>query len=148
MKNLKYNITINASPQKVWDTMIGQETYKQWTATAWPGSDFKGEWKQGENLKFVGNEDGAGTLASVTTLDPYEKILLTHIALLQAGSVEDTESEWAKKWVGSKEAYSFAENKGTTNLTIDMQIYPDWADMFDESWPTALARLKEICETT
>ena len=147
MKNLQYKITIAATPQKVWDTMTGKETYKEWTATAWPGSDFIGEWEQGENLKFVGNTDGAGTLATVTTFEPYKKILISHIALLQAGSVEDTESEWAQKWVGSTEAYSFAENNGTTNLTIDMQIYPDWADMLDETWPKALASLKEICET-
>lgn len=146
MKDLQYKINIAATPQKVWDTMTGKETYKEWTATAWPGSDFKGEWKQGENLQFIGNEDGAGTLATVTTFDPYKKILLAHIALLLAGGVEDKESEWAQKWVGSTEAYIFAENNGTTELTIDMQIYPEWADMFNESWPKALNRLKEICE--
>lgn len=146
MKNLTYNINIAASPQKVWDTMIGHETYKDWTNAAWPGSTFKGEWKEGENLYFIGHDDGGGTLATVTTFDPYNKILLTHIALLQPGSIADTESEWAKKWVGSLEQYSFAENNGTTDLTIDMKIYDEWEDMFNNDWPKALARLKQICE--
>ena len=94
---------------------------------------------------FIGPE-GSGTLATVTTFDPYNKILLTHIALLQPGSVEDRESEWAKKWVNSLEQYSFAENNGTTDLTIDMKIYDEWEDMFNNDWPKALARLKQICE--
>jgi uncharacterized protein YndB with AHSA1/START domain len=145
MKNLTFKTDIAASAQKVWDTMIGHETYKDWTNAAWPGSDYKGEWKQGENIRFAG-EDGTGTLATVTTFEPYTKILLTHIALLQPGSVADTESEWAKKWVGSLEGYTFAEKDGTTNLTIDMKIYEDWEDMFNNDWPIALARLKEICE--
>ena len=145
MKNVTYNINIAASPQKVWDTMIGQETYKEWTAAAWPTSDFKGEWKQGEKLYFAG-EDGSGTLATVTTFDPYKKILLTHIALLQPGNVEDTESEWSKKWIGSLEGYNFAEKDGSTELTIEMKIYDEWEDMFNKDWPKALARLKEICE--
>ena len=145
MKNLTYTISINATPQKVWDTMIGQETYKEWTAAAWPTSDFKGEWKQGENLYFAGH-DGSGTLATVTTFDPYNKILLTHIALLQPGSVEDRESEWAHKWIGSLEGYNFVEKNGTTDLTIDMKIYDEWEEMFNKDWPKALARLKEICE--
>jgi hypothetical protein len=125
--------------------MIGHETYKDWTNAAWPGSDYKGEWKQGENIRFAG-EDGTGTLATVNTFEPYTKILLTHIALLQPGSIEDTESEWAKKWVGSLEGYTFAEKDGITELTIDMKIYEDWEDMFNNDWPIALARLKEICE--
>ncbi|NDI99435.1 SRPBCC domain-containing protein [Flavobacterium sp. LaA7.5] len=145
MKNITYTISIVASPQKVWNTMTGQETYKDWTNAAWPGSDFKGEWKQGENLRFVG-QDGSGTLATVTTFDPYNKILLTHIAMLQPGSIEDTESEWAKNWIGSLESYSFAEKNGSTELTIDMKIHEKWEEMFNKDWPKALARLKQICE--
>ncbi|KGO93262.1 SRPBCC family protein [Flavobacterium subsaxonicum] len=145
MKNLSYNISIAASPQKVWDTMIGQETYKIWTDAAWPGSDFKGEWKQGENLHFVG-QDGSGTLATVNTFDRYNKIVLLHIAMLKPGSVVDTESEWAKKWIGSVEEYAFSAKDGITELTVNMKIYEDWEAMFNESWPIALARLKQICE--
>ena len=98
MKNLHYTIRIAAPVQKVWNTLTGRETYKDWTNAAWPGSDFKGEWKQGENLHFIG-EDGNGTLANVTTFDPYNDILLSHTALLQPGGVADRESEWAKKWL-------------------------------------------------
>lgn len=145
MKNLTYNISIAASPQKVWDTMTGQQTYKEWTNAAWPGSDFKGDWKQGENIHFAG-QDGTGTLATVTTADHYSKILLTHIALLQPGSVEDTESEWAKKWIGSTEGYTFTDKNGTTELTIDMYVFEEWEDMFNKDWPVALESLKELCE--
>ncbi len=125
--------------------MIGQETYKDWTNAAWPGSDFKGEWEEGKNLHFAG-ESGGGTLATVTTLDLYNEIVLTHIALLQPGGIEDTESEWAKKWIGSIERYNFKEKNGTTKLTVTLQIYKEWEEMFNKDWPIALAALKQICE--
>ncbi len=145
MKDLQFKTNIAATPQKVWEIMIGKETYKDWTNAAWPGSDFEGAWEKGQSIKFMG-PDGSGTLANVTTFEPYKKILLTHIAMLQKGGVEDRDSEWAQKWVGSLEGYNFAENNGTTDLTIDMHFYEEWADMFNNDWPKALARLKEICE--
>lgn len=145
MKNVSYNISIKAGVQKVWGTMTNPETYREWTNAAWPGSDFKGEWKQGENIYFAG-EDGSGTLATVTIFEPYNKIALTHVALLQPGSIEDTKSEWAKKWTGTIEQYNFSEKDGMTVLTVIMKIYDEWEAMFNKDWPIALARLKEICE--
>ena len=66
---------------------------------------------------------------------------------MQPGGVTDTESEWAKKWIGSTEGYSFTENNGITELTVDMHINEEWEAMFNKDWPKALARLKQICES-
>ncbi len=60
--------------------------------------------------------------------------------------MEDRDSEWAQKWINSLEGYNFAENSGTTDLTIEMKIYDEWEEMFNNDWPKALARLKQICE--
>ncbi len=145
MNKLQFPITINAPVQKVWDTMRNHGTYEEWTAASWPGSSYDGEWKVGEKIKFAG-EDGSGTLAEVTDLRPYEYVSMKHIGILQPGGVVDTESELAGGWIGTLESYTFSEKDDATELTVEIQTSPDWEEMFKEGWPTALQKLKEICE--
>lgn len=145
MKALTFKTTINAPKQKVWDTMTGAATYAAWTGAAWPGSHFEGEWKSGNSIRFTG-PDGSGTLATITTLQPYDLIAAEHIAILLKGGAEDRESEMACGWTGSKERYDFSERDGKTELKVTMTVGADWEDMFNKDWPKALAKLKEICE--
>ena len=63
MKTLQFEISIDASPQKVWETMLDKETYVQWVDVAWPGSSYHGEWKKGASIRFTGDDGGGGTLA-------------------------------------------------------------------------------------
>jgi uncharacterized protein YndB with AHSA1/START domain len=145
MKKLVFNISINAPKQKVWDTMLQPETYKEWVAASWPGSFYKGKWARGEKISFI-SDDGSGTLALIQELKPGEFISAVHIAILLAGGIEDTASELAKNWVGITEQYTFKANNGTTELAIEINTKPDWEKMFNDGWPNALKKLKEICE--
>ena len=145
MKTLEYKIDIAADRRKVWDTMLQPETYKEWTAVSWPGSGYDGKWAQGEDIKFVSPE-GGGTKAHIDQLKPYESMLATHVAVIQSDGSEDTSSDIAKGWVGTKEQYFFDETDGTTNLLVRIETTPEWASMFDEGWPAALKKLKEISE--
>ena len=125
--------------------MLEPATYKEWTGAAWPGSLFEGEWKQGENIRFTG-PDGSGTLATITELQPYQTVRAEHVAILQRGGLEDKTSEQAKGWIGTLENYTFIPQDDFTELKVDMETSPDWEKMFNDGWPVALARLKEICE--
>lgn len=145
MKNLNFNTKISAPVKKVWGTMLKQDTYKKWTNAAWPGSMYVGEWQQGENIRFVG-ANGSGTLANLTTVEPYKHIKAIHTAILLEGGTEDRDSEMAKSWVGSIEEYTFSEKNGVTDLSVSMTIYPQWEQMFSNDWPKALAALKDLCE--
>lgn len=145
MKKLEYKIIINAPRQAVWETMLDQETYKQWVDAAWPSSYYEGEWKEGSNLRFI-TADGSGTLATLIKHKSYELSYAKHIALLNPGGAEDRESEVAKGWIGTTEMYTFTEKKGVTELNVEINTNPDWAEMFNDGWPKALAKLKEICE--
>jgi uncharacterized protein YndB with AHSA1/START domain len=145
MKNLTFSAKISAPVKKVWDTMLSQDTYQKWTAAAWPGSMYVGTWQQGENVRFVG-ANGGGTLANLIAVEPYKHIKAIHNAILLEGGIEDRDSEWAKKWVGSIEEYTFSEKNGVTELLVSMTIYPEWEKMFNNDWPKALAALKDLCE--
>ena len=145
MKKIEYKININAPAEKVWNSMLNRDTYNEWTNVSWPGSSYEGNWKQGENIRFVG-PDGTGTLAHFKEVKPHKYIGAEHIAVLGKGGVEDRTSDVAKGWVGTLENYTFNEANGKTELTVEIHTNPAWEKMFNESWPAALNKLKEIAE--
>jgi hypothetical protein len=145
MKQLTYTATIKAGKQKVWETMLHPTSYKEWVNAAWPGSFFEGKWEEGESLKFM-TADRSGTLATLVEHRPYDYSLASHAAVLNAGGTEDLDSDIAKSWIGTTECYTFTEQKGVTVLSVVLTIYPQWEKMFNDGWPKALAKLKEICE--
>ncbi|MEO7523668.1 MAG: SRPBCC domain-containing protein [Ferruginibacter sp.] len=145
MKNTEFKISIAGSKKKVWETMLHPTTYKEWVNAAWPGSYFESEWREGNNLRFI-TEDGSGTLATLIEHKPYDYSVAKHIALLLPGGTEDRDSEVAKGWIGTTERYTFEEKKDTTELKVELTINPDFEKMFNDGWPKALAKLKEICE--
>jgi len=145
MKKLEFKIDINANAKKVWDTFLNAETFKEMIGASYPGSYYKGQWKKGENVKFLSAQEG-GTLANIVEMRPYEYILAKHIAVINADGSEDRSSEQAKGWIGTTEEYNFNGEEGKTELKIVVNTTPEWASMFTEGWPNNLKKLKEICE--
>ncbi len=146
MKTLHFEVLIDATPQKVWETMLDKETYVQWVSVSWPGSSYVGEWKKGSEIRFVGGDGGGGTLAQITELEPYSRVVAEHVAVLLEGGSEDRDSEMAKGWIGTIEAYSFTPENGSTKVDVEITTAPDWAPMFEEGWPKALEALKQLAE--
>lgn len=146
MKTLHFETTIDATPQKVWETMLGKETYPQWVGVSWPGSSYHGEWKQGAQIRFTGEEGGGGTLAEITELEPYSRVEAEHIAVLLDDGSEDRASEMAKNWIGSTESYAFTGKNGSTKLDVELSIPAEWVDEFEGGWPKAMEALKQLAE--
>ena len=146
MKTLHYEIVIDATPQKVWDTMLGKSTYPKWVGVAWPGSSYHGEWKQGAQIRFTGADGAGGTLGEVTALDPSANVAVEHIAVLLDDGSEDRESEMAKGWIGSTETYTFTPEHGSTKLDVELSIPAEWVHEFEGGWPKAIEALKQLAE--
>lgn len=144
MNTLHFSKTINAPAGKVWNTMLEAETYRQWTRVFTEGSHFKGSWEEGEKILFLGPED-SGMVATIAENRPHEFISIKHIGIVKDG-VEDTESKEAKKWAPAFENYTFTEEDGKTTVTVDMDIEKEHEEMFNEMWPKALQKLKELAE--
>lgn len=145
MKQLEFKTQIAADKKKVWNTMLNPESYKKWVDVSWPGSYFEGIWAKGEKLRFISPGQG-GTLAELKEQKPYETILAEQIAVINPDGSEDRDSKIAKGWIGTTERYTFDEKNGKTELTVEINTPPSWADMFTDSWPKALEKLKEMCE--
>jgi uncharacterized protein YndB with AHSA1/START domain len=149
MHKLHFTIHIDASREKVWNTMLEDATYRQWTSIFSPGSHFEGSWDQGSKIVFLGEGDEdkeSGMVATIAENRPYEFISIKHLGMINDG-VEDTESEEVKSWVGAREEYTLRDAVGGgTDVEIDVDTTEEYEEDFSEMWPKALQRLKELAE--
>lgn len=150
MKQLQFTIEIDAPKEKVWETMLGDKTYREWTSSFSPGSYYKGDWSEGSTILFLGpdpktGEEG-GMVSKVVENRPHDFISLKHIGFVQNGK-EDTTSEMAKEWAASSfENYSFNEKNGATEIVVDLNVVDDLEEEFKNMWPDALQKLKTLSE--
>jgi len=145
METINHTVRIHAPAQKVWSMMLAPDTYRQWTAAAWPGSYYEGTWAKDARIRFI-CEDGSGTMAHIISFEPYTRIVAEHIALLLTGGVQDNASELAKDWIGTTEEYHFTELNGVTTLTTTLRTAPAFAPMFEKGFPIAMEALRSLCE--
>jgi uncharacterized protein YndB with AHSA1/START domain len=149
MKKIHFSKTINAPREKVWDTMLGAESYQKWTEAFNPGSYYKGDWSKGSKILFLGPDPKTGKeggmVSRIAENRPHEFISIEHLGIVQNG-VEDTTSEEARKWTPAFENYTFTEENGVTTVLVEMDAEEEFTEMFEGMWGKALEKLKEIAE--
>lgn len=149
MQKIHFSIHINAPREKVWNTMLGEDSYREWSQAFSPGSYYKGGWEEGSKILFLGpNPDGSGEGGMVSRIKEnrlHEFISIEHLGTVSNG-IEDTTSEDAHKWAQSNENYTFIDKDGGTEVSVDMDTLDEYKTMFEEMWPKALQALKELAE--
>lgn len=145
---LRFETNINAPVEKVYTTMIAENTYQEWTAEFNPTSRYRGCWDKGSKILFIGtSKDGTeeGMVSRIKENIPNKFISVEHLGLLQ-GNKEITSGKEVEGWAGALENYTFIPANGGTRLVIEMDSNNDFKSYFEETWPKALNKLKEICE--
>jgi hypothetical protein len=148
MDKLKFSIVINASKEKVWDTMLEDKTYRIWTEEFTPGSHYIGSWDEGSKILFLGpaNDGKLGGMVSRIKENKLHKfIFIEHLGEVLDG-VEDTTSDRVKIWADALENYAFIDKGDKTELVVDLDINEEFKEMFEGMWPKALQKLKSLCE--
>lgn len=150
MKKQKFEILINAPVEKVYKTMLGldaKETYSEWTKPFNPVSTYQGTWDKGSKIYFIGEDNGktGGMISTVVENIPNKYVAVTHIGVLD-GDEEVLEGDGMEEWLGGIESYTFEETDGGTKVIAESDVIEKYEEFFNEVWPQALARLKEICE--
>ena len=141
LEKLHFEQIINAPAEKVWQTMLGSESYKQWTSVFDPRSTYEGSWEKGSEIKFIGS-NGGGMYSEIAENIPGKFISIKHLGELKEGGIKSD----VKEWENAHENYTFTDVDGNTKLSVDLDTVVEYADMFKDMWPKALLKLKEICE--
>lgn len=145
---MHFEIKINASPEKVYQTMLDKEKYSEWTAVFNPTSHFVGSWKKGSKILFLGTDsDGSegGMTSRIRENIPDRFVSIEHIGIIQNGK-EVISGPKVVQWGGAQENYTFSDDNGQTILKIDLDVVKEWKSYFEETWPKALIKLRSLCE--
>ena len=160
MKKLQFKVSINAPVTKIYDFMLGinsKSTYEQWTSLFNPTSTYEGSWDKGNKILFIGVDDKGekgGMVSKIAQNIPNRFVSIQHYGLLKADK-EITEGPEVEKWANGFENYTFEEinarpdepvGRGTTTVTVDLDITEDFLDYMNQTYPKALDKLKELCE--
>lgn len=151
MEKIQFKVSINAPVTRTYDFMLGitsKSTYEQWTSLFNPTSSYEGNWGKGTKILFVGvDEKGekGGMVSRIAEIIPNRFVSIQHYGLVKADE-EITEGPEVEKWANGFENYTFEESDGTTTVTVDLDTTEEFVGFMNETYPKALAKLKELCE--
>jgi uncharacterized protein YndB with AHSA1/START domain len=149
MLRQRYAITIHAPKEKVWKTMLDDATFRDWASAFHPGTYFEGSWEKGCEIRFLGPDPETGKVAGMFSRihenRPYEFVSIEHLGFIDDGKV-DTTSELVKQWAPAYENYTFQDNPGGTEVVVDIDVFEDYLQFYEEAWPKALQNLKALAE--
>lgn len=144
-RRIQFETVIAAPVEKVFQTMIEDASYREWTRPFCEGTYFEGNWVEGERIRFLAPGGDAGMIAEMARVIPNEFISIRHLGMIENG-VEDTTSEAVRAWAPAYENYSFETVPGGTLVRVDQDVAPQWDEYMQRTWPQALGKLKAICE--
>lgn len=146
MNTLNFSTFINAPKEKVWNIMLEDVTYRQWTKSFNETSYYEGDWSEGSKILFLGTDkegkNEGGMFSRIAKNIPFEYVSIQHLGTLENG----IEKPWEGEGEGF-ENYTFIEKDGGTQLDIELTNLPDsYVEPMNEMWPKALNVLKVLAE--
>jgi uncharacterized protein YndB with AHSA1/START domain len=141
MEQLHYTTDVDAPRSRVWKVLWDDASYRDWTSVFAEGSYAVSDWQEGSRIQFIDPTSNAGMVAIIETRTPNEHMCFRHIAELRDGR----EHPFPESGVG-RERYTLTETDGGTRLRVDLDAPAEYRQMFDDKFPKALRRVKELSE--
>lgn len=147
-ETLHFQVSINATAEKVYQSMFDERKYQEWTSDFNSTSHYKGSWEKGSKMLFLGTgHDGkiGGMVSRIKENIPNTFVSIEYLGVYHDGK-EITSGPEVEDWAGATENYTFSGNNGNTLLLVDLESTESFLTYFKETWPKALNKLKAICE--
>lgn len=138
------SIKINAPKEKVWNTLIDDVTYRQWTSVFSEGSHFETDWKEWSKALFK-DWSWNWLISKIISHKPNESISVEHLWMIKDG-IEIYDDPEINNWKWFIESYSVIEEDWVTTLSINQDITQEHLEFFSDVWDKALVKVKEIAE--
>lgn len=139
MTTLKFPIKINATKEKVWETLWNDSTYREWTAAFSEGSYAESDWNEGSKILFL-TPKGMGMFGIIEKKIPNEQMTFRHLGEVKNGIEEK------KDWGEAIESYHLEQKNGVTELNVELNATAEFEQYFNDTFPKALKILKQIAE--
>ncbi|MFD0792674.1 SRPBCC domain-containing protein [Mucilaginibacter litoreus] len=148
MEYSKFEVSIDASTEKVWDSLWSDANYPKWTNAFCEGSHAVTNWQEGSKVHFLdGNNSG---MFAVIERNEREKFMSIKALGEVVNGNEIVDTEMAKACAGSYENYTLTREGDKTHLLIELiadTLPPEFKDFMDNAWPKALKALKAVAES-
>jgi uncharacterized protein YndB with AHSA1/START domain len=141
MKRLHFSTAINAPRHAVWKVLWDDLSFRDWTSAFAEGSHAISDWHEGSPIQFLA-PGGTGMSAVIETKRPNELMSFRHIA-----EIKDGKEQPPAEWSGALETYRLEERDGSTTLSVELDAADEYREMFETTFPKALARVKTLAES-
>jgi hypothetical protein len=143
-KKINKSISINSTPQKVWQVLLNSPYIEEWYAEF--GEDLKMEtdWSPGSSYRVV-DSNGFGMIGKIAENVPNKILSIEPLGIIIANK-EDYDSPEADKVKGNRETYWLSETTEGTKLDIESGCVEEYADMMADMWDKALIKIKQLSE--
>lgn len=146
MKLVSYSITINASAEKVWSVLWGEESYKQWTKVFHECSYAESDWQKGSEIRFL-TPEGAGMYSRIEELIINEQMTFQHLGEVKEFVNLPAEGN-DKEWTNALESYKLVSNGKETTVSVELETLDTFEAFFDHAFPRGLEIVKFLSEIT
>lgn len=144
IEKLVFEIDIRTSPENLWHKLWHNGNYTLWTEPFCEGSYISGKLAYGERVHFL-TPSGEGMYSDVVWVVENQLVVFSHIGMMEDNRELPVDSE-TEKWTGCFETYKLSENGELTNLKVEVDAIPGYADYTKTAFPVALQRLKSLAE--
>ena len=145
MNKLTFQISIRAPREQVWQLMLSDAGYRQWTVPFCEGSYYEGSWDAGARIRFL-SPDGDGMIAVIAESRPAEFLSIKILGEIRDGVEHDADE--APAWAPAYENYQFETRDGATLVTVTTDVIAEFEDYMTKTWSLALDCLRVLCEAS
>lgn len=140
LNRLHFSVDIAAPREKVWKVLWDDRSFRDWSSVFAEGSYAVSDWKEGSEVQFIDPASRGGMSAIIEKKRPGEFMSFRHQAEIKDGKVQPA------SWAGAHEDYTLTEHAGRTTLAVDLDAADEHREMFEDKFPQALKRIKELSE--
>ena len=139
MKNLEYQIQINAAPEKVWEVLFSQDSYKKWASAMNEGTYFEGNWEVGSIMKFLDPQNN-GMYNLVTENIRFKVLGMKHLGWILKGELSP------QNWEDSTLNYILEPSENGTLLKGTVNSLDEFVEFFNSKYPQNFEHIKRLAE--